>query len=235
MLFHNALDFMRKLRLHYERTKTPGGRLRMSLSMRIQHGVLALSFIALAYSGFALKYPQAWWAAPFSGHPEWRSNCHRVAAVLFTLLSVYHVFFLAFSRRGRDELRAILPARADLVQPFQMLAFYLGWRKERPKFARYSYIEKAEYWALVWGSTIMIVTGGFLLWEAWTLRHFPKWAFDVFETVHFYEAILACLAILVWHMYFVIFDPDEYPMKWTWMSGEDSPADKHHRKQESGP
>ena len=62
------------------------------------------------------------------------------------------------------------------------------------------------------------------------MRVFPKWLFDVVTAVHFYEAILACLAILLWHAYFTIFDPDEYPMKWTWVTGKSSPADETHRR-----
>ncbi len=75
----------------------------------------------------------------------------------------------------------------------------------------------------------MVLTGGLMTWQNWTLRFLPKWAFDVFITVHFYEALLACLAILIWHLYFVMYDPDEYPMKWTWISGKASPTDEAHR------
>ncbi len=45
------------------------------------------------------------------------------------------------------------------------------------------------------------------------MRFFPKWIFDVVTAIHYYEAILACSVILIWHVYWVMFDPDEYPMK----------------------
>ena len=73
-----------------------------------------------------------------------------------------------------------------------------------------------------------------MTWQNWTLRVFPKWFFDVLSTVHFYEAVLACLAIVVWHGYFVAMDPDEYPMKWTWLTGRASAADTAHRGDEAG-
>jgi cytochrome b subunit of formate dehydrogenase len=230
MLAHNALDFRRKLVLHYRRASCEGARQRMSLNERIQHGILALAFIVLAYTGFALKYPHAWWATPFMGRVDWRSLGHRGAALAFLLLSAYHVWFMTATRRGRRELKALLPIRQDFVQPLQMMAYYIGWRRERPAFERYSYVEKSEYWALVWGSMVMAFTGAMLTWKDWTLRLFPKWAFDVIVAIHFYEAILACLAICVWHFYFSVFDPDEYPMKWTWISGQPSESDRAHRK-----
>ena len=127
-------------------------------------------------------------------------------------------------------MTAVRRRRVGLTPPFQMLAYFLGGRTERPLFAHYSYVEKAEYWALVWGSIIMTLTGTLMTWEGWTLRVFPKWFFDAVTAVHYYEAILACLPILIWHCYFVIFDPEEYPMKWTWISVPPSSADQRHRR-----
>ena len=231
MLVHNALDFRRKLQRHYAESRRRGTTERMTLNERLQHGLLIIAFGTLAYTGFALKFPQSWWASPFVGRFDWRSVGHRTAAVLFVLLAGYHLWFMCCTKRGRTELRALAPRWIDLLQPFQMLGYYLGLRRERPVVARYSYVEKAEYWALVWGSIVMALTGGFMTWQDWTLRHFPKWLFDVMTAIHYYEAILACLAILVWHCYFTIFDPDEYPMKWTWTTGRASAADEVHRNE----
>lgn len=86
MLLHNALDFRKKLRLHYQRMAQAGVVVRLSLNERLQHIVLTVTFICLAYTGFALKYPQAWWASPFVGRVDWRSVGHRAAALLFCLL-----------------------------------------------------------------------------------------------------------------------------------------------------
>ena len=68
-----------------------------------------------------------------------------------------------------------------------------------------------EYWAVVWGTIIMGVTG-LMIWFKIDVTHsLPRWFVDVAVTIHYYEAILACLAIVVWHFYHVIFDPDVYP------------------------
>ncbi|MGH2651643.1 MAG: hypothetical protein ACRDHK_10580 [Actinomycetota bacterium] len=86
----------------------------------------------------------------------------------------------------------------------------------------------------------MAVTGGLLWFENLTLRFLPKWALDVVAAVHLYEAWLATLAILVWHLYFVIFRPGVYPMNWAWLTGrvsEEYLREEHRREweQEFGP
>ena len=86
--------------------------------------------------------------------------------------------------------------------------------------ASHSYIEKAEYWAVVWGAVIMVLTGVVLWANNWALSWLPKSVLDFLTAVHFYEAVLATLAIVVWHFYFVLFDPEVYPMDPAWLTGK---------------
>jgi cytochrome b subunit of formate dehydrogenase len=92
--------------------------------------------------------------------------------------------------------------------------------KEPPKYGRYSFIEKFEYLAVVWGSFVMIVTGFFMWQVELAMRLFPKYIFDVFVAIHSYEAILAFLAIIVWHMYNVHFAPAVFPMSRVFLTGK---------------
>jgi cytochrome b subunit of formate dehydrogenase len=80
-------------------------------------------------------------------------------------------------------------------------------------------MEKVEYWAVVWGAVVMGLTGALLWFNNWSLQQFPKLWLDVATAVHYYEAVLACLAIVIWHFYTVIFDPDVYPMDTAWLTG----------------
>ena len=99
------------------------------------------------------------------------------------------------------------------------MAFHLGLRKERPAFGAYDYTQKAEYWALVWGTWVMALTG-FILWiPTLATSWLPAWTVRVAEVVHFYEAILAVSAIVIWHFFYVIFMPGEYPMSTIWLNG----------------
>ena len=100
------------------------------------------------------------------------------------------------------------------------MLYYLGLSKNKPQFGRFTYGEKAEYWALVWGTGLMGVTGIMMWAKVWVGNLLARWWVDVATAVHFYEAILATLAIVVWHFYQVFFDPDVYPMNWAWWDGK---------------
>ncbi len=76
---------------------------------------------------------------------------------------------------------------------------------------------------MVWGTVIMGVTGFMLWFPVKVSQWMPRWVVDVALTIPYSEAILACLAILVWHFYHVIFDPDVYPMNWAFWTGRRLP------------
>jgi cytochrome b subunit of formate dehydrogenase len=201
----------------------------MTAGERLQHGALLVSFTILVVTGFMLHYPDAWWVAGLrrlSDHLfDLRSRLHRVAAVVLIAASVAHLGYLAFTTRGRAFLRDILPVRGDLIDAWRVMRYNLGLSRERPRFGRFSYIEKSEYWALVWGTMLMGATGVALWFENTFIGMFGKLGWDVARTVHFYEAWLATLAIVVWHLYYVIFNPDAYPMNLAWITGTLSEAE----------
>jgi cytochrome b subunit of formate dehydrogenase len=141
--------------------------------------------------------------------------------------TIYHVIHLAVNRRDRLFLKAMLPQVKDATDLVQVFSHNLGLTKTEPRFAKFNYAEKVEYWAFMWGTVVMTVSG-FLLWfNNFTLRHFPKWVSDAATAVHYYEALLATFSILLWHFYMVIFDPLVYPMDTAWINGK-VPAD-HYR------
>src|SRR5262249_11426457 len=132
---------------------------------------------------------------------------------------LYHVCYITFTRDGRKALRDSLPSRRDFLDLIKNLSYYLGRTSEKPRFARFGYAEKAEYWAVVWGTIIMGLTGLMVWFKVGVFGFLPRWFIDIALAIHFYEAILATLAILVWHFYFVIFDPDVYPLNWAVVDG----------------
>lgn len=223
MLLHNGLDFVAKLVRGRRRHGGPDGEVqRMALHFRVAHGLVLLSFPTLVVTGFALKYPEAWWAAPllaWEGDLGLRGWLHRAAAVALLASMLYHLVHLALSPRDRVMLRAMLPQTQDLRNLVALTRFNLGRARERPTFGKFSYAEKLEYWAFLWGSVVMALSG-FLLWfNNLTLRFFPTWVADAATAIHWYEAILATLSIVIWHLYMVIFDPDVYPMEKAWITG----------------
>lgn len=223
MIVHNILYFIPVLRAYYRRHKEKAKYVRFTKIERLQHFLLLSSFILLAYTGFALRYENAWWTAPFRiWNPgfDWRGIMHRTAAIVFTGLMFFHAYYLFYTRRGKGQFKALLPKKDDLTYFIKITKYNLGIQKEKPQSARYNYVEKAEYWALIWGSVIMLITGSMLTFEDFFLRYFSKWGLDLARTIHYYEAVLAVLAILVWHMYFVIFDPEHYPLNFSMITGK---------------
>ncbi|MDZ7343151.1 MAG: cytochrome b/b6 domain-containing protein [candidate division KSB1 bacterium] len=196
--------------------------LRWTRVERYQHWTVAICFTILAVTGFALRYPEAWWVRPLlivEGQFDLRGWLHRLAAVVFIALSFFHVGYMIFTPRGRSLLKALAPIRQDVIDFKENVRFFLGKREAPPEFDHFSYMEKVEYWALVWGTVVMAVTG-FLLWfENFALKIFPLWMMDVFTVIHLYEAWLATLAIFVWHLYFVVFNPEVYPLNPSMIDG----------------
>ena len=236
MSLHNGLDFVTRLRERWradmlgERARSHvapevASRLfeRLTVNERIQHGVLLTTFTVLVISGFALKFPESWWARPLvwiERGSAIRAWTHRIAGVLMTLAAVYHLMYVTGTQRGRSQLRAMVPRFRDVKEALWTLAFNLGRRQSLPRFQRFNYVEKLEYWAVVWGTLVMAATGFIMWFQSAVLRRWPLLTIEVATVIHYYEAWLATLAILVWHFYSVIFRPDVYPMSWVWLSGK---------------
>jgi cytochrome b subunit of formate dehydrogenase len=247
MTVHNGLDWTKKTVNHFRLTHAEvdepplaerrGRRrrfyLRMNLTERIQHAVLGITFILLTITGFMLKFPDAWWVVGMrnvlgDGLFEARGLIHRIAAVVMVVDGAWHIGYLVATQRGRKVLKDIWISKKDFTDLLQMMKYYVGLSTERPKFDRFNYIEKSEYWALMWGTVIMTLTGFALWFENYFMSTYSKLFVDVNETIHYYEAWLAFLAIVVWHFYYVIFNPDVYPMNFAWLTGKMSEEEMEH-------
>ncbi len=233
MFLHHLLDFQRKLRRKGPRVETGEEVERMNLNFRIAHWLTMVSFPVLVVTGFALKFPGAWWARPmlvWETHFAFRGLVHRVAGVVLLSSLAYHVLHLLLVRRDRAILRYMVPRMRDLQDLGDVLLYNLGFSESRPAFGKFNYVEKIEYFAFLWGTAVMGASG-LLLWSnGFALRHFPKWVLDAATALHFYEAILATVSILIWHLYTVIFDPDVYPMDRAWLTGKTSADHLRHTR-----
>ena len=229
MVLHNFVIWRRKAILRREaehRVIT-----RMTWGQRLQHLALLVSFIVLVVTGFALKFPDSWFAAMLGMTEKVRGITHRAAAVVLIAAGFYHLFYIVFNRQGRRLVKDLLPIPKDASDVIRSMRYYLGLISERPGFGRFNYAEKTEYWALVWGLVVMASTGIMLWARVFFGNHLPRWWLDIATAIHLYEAILATLAIVVWHFYQVFFDPDVYPMNWAWWDGKMS---LEHYREEHG-
>jgi cytochrome b subunit of formate dehydrogenase len=128
---------------------------------------------------------------------------YHVAAVVLMLEAVFHLGSMGYKVFVRHARLEMMPGLADARRAWGAFLFNLGLAKDRPQEGRYNFAEKAEYWAVVWGTVIMAVTG-FMMWNPIsTTRYLPGQVVPAAKAAHGYEAILAVLAILIWHLYHV--------------------------------
>jgi cytochrome b subunit of formate dehydrogenase len=225
MVLHNLIVFRKKLILH--RIGQPRILFRMTRGQRVQHIVLLCSFFTLVLTGFALRYPSSWLGTLFDNEAV-RSIVHRVAGVVLIAVSLFHLWYVVKNPDGRRMIQDMLPDWKDVTDARDAFRYYLGYSDQRPLFRRFTYAEKAEYWALVWGMFVMGSTGLMVWFKVGVGERVPGWWIDVALTIHWYEAVLATLAIIVWHLYGVMFDPDAYPMNWAWYDGKMSVESYEH-------
>jgi formate dehydrogenase gamma subunit len=226
MLAHNGILFIKKTAARLRMTERPV--VRMTTSQRWQHFVLATSFIVLAITGFALKFPDSWLAKIMGSCEPFRRWAHRIAGIILLAVGLYHVIYLLATRDGRKLVADLFPVKKDLADMWQAVRYLGGFTKVKPKIGRFGYAEKMEYWAVVWGTIIMGATGLAIWFKIDVTQFLPRWVVTVATTIHYYEAVLACLAIIVWHFYHVIFDPEVYPLNTACLDGRISEEFQAH-------
>jgi len=177
---------------------------RFNIARRLEHILLLLSFSTLAITGLIQKYALnsvSIAMISFLGGIEMVRIIHRIAAVIFFLEGVYHfvlIFYLVYVQRKEASM---MPGVKDIFDAINSLLHNIGVKKEPPKMPRYNYTEKMEYLAMIWGYFLMGLTG-FMLWNPiLTTRIFPGEIVPAAKVAHGLEAVLAVLAIILWHFY----------------------------------
>ncbi|MCW9052166.1 MAG: cytochrome b/b6 domain-containing protein [Cellvibrionaceae bacterium] len=220
LVFYIYLDLPVALR---ERRASPATKphiRHLTTGQRVQHVVLALSFITLAMSGFAVKYPDsayADWLVALVGGADNRSLIHRLAAIAFVGNAYIHFMYYLLTRRNMAN---ILLSRQDLQDAWQDVRFRLGLGQRPAGSGKYHWLQKLEYWAGVIGLNVVLVTGLLMWFFEWTLSYFPYQVFKYAQWIHGWEAILATLTIILLHGYSTMLNPRVFPMDWSWITGK---------------
>ncbi len=177
---------------------------RFQWPQRIAHALLLTSFSLLGITGLPQKFATTGWAEAmirFFGGIETTRLIHHICAIVLMFLAIYHILDVGYKIFVRRTRLTMLPGIKDLIDAFQAFAYNLGFTKKRPQMGRYTFEEKAEYWALIWGTVIMGITG-FMMWNPiTTARILPGEIIPASKAAHGGEALLAVMAIIVWHMY----------------------------------
>ncbi len=197
--------------------------LRFGLNFRMQHLTLAVGVIILIISGLPIKFHDTNVAKIFfglTGGITVSRIIHRIGATLLIIVSLWHLAYIILTKNGRSDFKQLLPTIKDFKDFLQNIKYFLGVSREKPKFGRFSYVEKFDYWAVYWGMVIMILSGLLLWFNNFFLGVVPKFVFDIATEVHSDEAMLATLAIVIWHWYNVHFNPEVFPFNPTIFTGK---------------
>jgi cytochrome b subunit of formate dehydrogenase len=224
-------------RLREERRKKKHGEegemfQRFNRNFRFQHMVMFSAVILLIITGMPIKFPNfilSRFVVSMWGGINNSTIVHRIGAGMLIYFMVHHMVYSILSRDGRRDFVLLIPMPKDLRDAVHNVRYFLGKVKEKPKFGRFSYIEKFDYWAVYWGCIIMIGSGAFLWGESIALKYVPKFVLDIAHEMHSDEALLATLAIVIWHFYNVHFNPERFPGTLMWWHGQIS---EHELKEE---
>lgn len=180
---------------------------RFRVGARIEHIILLVSFGVLALTGLPQRYAQLEFSQSMinaMGGIEAVRIIHRYSAFLLVVGSFYHLFTSFYRLYVRRERHRMIPDRKDLTDLVNFVKYNIGKTDDRPKMRKFNFGEKFEYWAVVWGTAVMIITGFFLWNPIATTKFLPGQIIPASKAAHSYEALLAVLVIIIWHFYNVI-------------------------------
>ncbi|MBL8063990.1 MAG: cytochrome b/b6 domain-containing protein [Anaerolineales bacterium] len=178
--------------------------LRFPLARRIEHWVMMLSFTTLGLTGLPQRFPDAGLSLAILnvlGGIEALRTIHHTAAIVMMLGTAWHILVMGYSVFVLRDKMSMLPTLQDAKDGLQALLYNIGFAKTYPQMGRYTFEEKMEYWAFVWGAFVMGATG-FMMWNPITAtQYLPGEFVPAAKAAHGNEAVLAVLAIIIWHMY----------------------------------
>jgi cytochrome b subunit of formate dehydrogenase len=196
--------------------------IRFGRRARVEHAAIMVLFALLVLTGIPQKfYPDSWAAGVIGlvGGIDRARWVHRFAGIAFALLAAEHLAVVVVGAlRGRMAL-SMVPGGQDVRDAWRTLEHQLGFRAEGARFDRYDYRQKFEYWGLVFGGLVMIVTGFALYLPTLFARFVGGQAIPAAKAVHTNEGLLALLVILTWHIFSAILAPEVFPLDRTIFDG----------------
>jgi formate dehydrogenase subunit gamma len=206
---------------------------RFGVNIRAQHFVLATSVFLLIVSGLPLRFHDSVvfkFIIFLLGGIHNSTFIHRLAAAGLMTVCVWHAGWLILTRDGRKEFWELLLKPQDVIDIIQNIKYFLRLSDDKAKFDRFSYIEKFDYWAVYWGVVIMVGSGLLLWFQDVVLKFLPKFVLDIAKEMHRDEALLATLAIVIWHMYNAHINPHKFPgtlVIWNGLMTREEMLDEH--------
>lgn len=194
--------------------KGPEEFVRFSVSQRMEHLLMIISFSGLVITGIPQKFFGAEWAQTMimlMGGIETTRFIHRVLAVMFMLEGLYHAVYIAVTILGGRFRPSMFPSKKDVQDAMCYFGYCIGRTDKKPMFDRYEYRQKFEYWGVVMGWFVMVITGLFLMFPAQFTQFLPGAFVPASKEMHGGEALMATLIIVIWHFYGAHFNPERFP------------------------
>jgi cytochrome b subunit of formate dehydrogenase len=213
---------------------------RFDVIFRIQHVIMFTTFLLLAFTGWGLKYAEidvsSWWIRIWGG-PKTAGIIHRTAGITMLLDFLFHIVYVGYQLlTGKMKIRketTVIPLPKDVVDVIHNFLYFIGISKTKPKFGRFSYAQKFDYWAVFWGMIIIGLSGLCLAFPVQASAFMPEWStgwiWQLLAVMHSDEALLAIVFILFWHFYNEHLKPEVFPMSWVWLTGRISLKEMKHK------
>jgi cytochrome b subunit of formate dehydrogenase len=211
---------------------------RFSLGQRLLHGLLIVSFLGLATTGLPLHFNQSEWAAWIShtmGGFGVMGFFHRFFGLLLTTCFAIHVVHLLYRLVVKQQFElvwgpdSLVPQPRDAVEMLQHIRYFFG-LGPRPRFGRFTYWEKFDYFAVFWGMVIIGFSGYILWFHGFFSRFLPGWIFNLTILVHGEEALLAVGFIFTIHFFNSHLRPEKFPMDLVIFTGRVSEDELRHER-----
>jgi len=180
--------------------------IRFFLTQRVEYLILLVSFTILGITGLSQTFYDTMIGDQilnFFGGIDSIRQVHRAFAILLGILSINHVLMFLFNPVSYRQISKFWPNWSDLEHFFQAIKLNLGLSEQRPRFDRYTFEEKIDYWALALGTVILGVTGLIQWFPMLATEFLPGWAIPTARALHKWQAILTVLVIMTWHFYHV--------------------------------
>jgi len=204
---------------------------RFSLRQRVEHFLVMSIFTLLALTGFPQKFYDAGWShtiVSLFGGMERMRFVHRMCGVAFATLSMLHVFTVGFKVAIGRARPTLVPSRKDFSDAVLTIRYYLGLSDHHAAFDRFDYRQKFEYWGLLLGGVLMVITGLILYFPLLALRWLPGELVPAAKVAHSNEGLMAFLVVITWHVYNAHLSPDTFPFDTSIFTGKISRERMEH-------
>ncbi len=209
-----------------------GGKIKRFGPYRIvEHQAAMVTFAVLVITGLSQKFHEfglSQWVIINLGGIDIVRLIHRYTGIVFGILTIIHITIASIGIIFRRWPASMVINKKDFTDAIDNLKYYFGITDRPAQCDRYDYKQKFEYWGVVIGGLLMIVTGLILWFPTDVVKYFPGEFIPAAKAAHTNEALLAFLVIIVWHLYNSVFSPEVFPLDTSIFTGKISVGRMKH-------